>query len=275
MPEEKLISEVTRRYSTEWFLTPALVLETPAMRVITVPEKGAKIVSVFDRSTGHEWLLPPKNGHFPQPVYGAVFVEQDMSGWDEMFPTIDRCRYPLRGAYFDANLPDHGEVWALPWQVDESSRSAICLSVTGRTLPYILSRELRFSDERTLRLSYEVINAGSEPLSLLWAAHPQFAADEATRIMLPAEVTQSRQRAGDQRTPGRRAATRLDSGDDTRRSTAPTRPDPSSQRAGASQTLSAAGSTGCVGRFAARRGGRMAAALVGCQRDPLSGHLGR
>ena len=139
MPDENLVSTSLRRYSTEWFSMPALALETPALRVITVPEKGAKIVSIFDRSSGHEWLLPPKNGQFQPAVYGAVFVEQDMSGWDEMFPTIDRCAYPAAGAYFDADLPDHGEVWSQPWQVDESSRNAIDLSVEGHTLPYVLS----------------------------------------------------------------------------------------------------------------------------------------
>ncbi len=191
MRDEKLVSVSTRRYATEWFSMPALALETPALRVITVPAKGAKIVSIFDRISGREWLLPPKNGQFRPPVYGAPFIEQDMSGWDEMFPTIDRCVYPVAGAYFDADLPDHGEVWALAWQVDESrSTTTIHLSVWGHTLPYVLSRAIHFVDERTLRLSYEVVNAGSEPLSALWAAHPQFAADEATRIVLPAEVTQ-------------------------------------------------------------------------------------
>ena len=190
MGDEKLVSGATRRYSTAWFSMPALALETPALRVITVPAKGAKIVSIFDRLSEREWLLPPKAGQFQPVVYGAGFIEQDMSGWDEMFPTIDRCVYPAQGAYFDADLPDHGEVWSQAWQVDKNSPSTIRLSVVGRTLPYVLSRTLHFSDERTLRLSYEVINTGSEPLSALWAAHPQFAADEATRIVLPAEVRQ-------------------------------------------------------------------------------------
>ncbi|MFN8447666.1 MAG: hypothetical protein U0521_03485 [Anaerolineae bacterium] len=62
--------------------------------------------------------------------------------------------------------------------------------MSGRALPYTLSRTIHSVDERTLRLSYEVVNTGSEPLSVLWTAHPQFAADDATRIVLPAEVTQ-------------------------------------------------------------------------------------
>ncbi len=59
MSDEKIVSLSTRLYPTQWFAMPALALETPALRVITVPSVGAKIVSIFDRAAGREWLLPP------------------------------------------------------------------------------------------------------------------------------------------------------------------------------------------------------------------------
>lgn len=190
MRDEDVLSLSARIYPTQWFSMPALVLETSALQVITVPAVGAKIVSLFDRIAGREWLLPPNKGFFRPVAYGAPFVEQDMSGWDEMFPTIDRCDYPLEGAYLGAKLPDHGEVWSLAWAHDESTTDAIRLSVVGQALPYTLSRTIHVADERTVRLSYEVINTGTESFGALWAAHPQFAADETTRILLPASVTQ-------------------------------------------------------------------------------------
>lgn len=190
MHDDKLINLVTRIYPTQWFSRAALALETPSLRVITIPAMGAKIVSVFDRVTEREWLLPPKDRRLQPVAYGAAFVEQDMSGWDEMFPTIERCVYPLQGAYAGAQFPDHGEVWALVWKHDESATDAVRLSVQGRALPYTLLRTLRLVDERILRISYEVVNRGTEPLSALWAAHPQFAVDKSTRILLPASVTQ-------------------------------------------------------------------------------------
>lgn len=174
----------------EWFTMPALALETPALRVITVPAVGAKIVSIFDRIAGREWLLPPNKGLFRPVAYGASFLEQDMSGWDEMFPTIDRCIYPVEGAYLGVELPDHGEAWSQAWAHDENTADAICLSVAGRALPYTLSRTIRIIDWQTLRLSYAAVNTGTEPLGALWAAHPQFAADETTRILLPTSVKQ-------------------------------------------------------------------------------------
>lgn len=188
MPDQEAVSLLSRIYPTQWYSIPALALETPAMRVITVPAMGAKIVSVFDRAAEREWLLPPQDRHFQPVAYAAPFVEQDMSGWDEMFPTIERCAYPAEGAYFGVELPDHGEVWALAWKHDESIPNALCLRVSGRALPYTLSRTLRAVSERTLRLSYEVVNTGDEPLATLWAAHPQFIVDAMTRIMLPDSV---------------------------------------------------------------------------------------
>ncbi|MFN8561590.1 MAG: hypothetical protein U0703_08230 [Anaerolineae bacterium] len=62
MPDDDVVSVTTRIYPTRWFSMPALALETPALRAITVPALGAKIVSLFDRALGREWLLPPKDG---------------------------------------------------------------------------------------------------------------------------------------------------------------------------------------------------------------------
>lgn len=177
----------TEETSTTWLGQPALALETPAFRVVTVPGLGAKIVSLFDKTAGREWLLPPVERPFQPVAYAASFVDQDMSGWDEMFPTIDACAYPDDGPYRGAALPDHGEVWSLPWSI-EASDNAISLTAWGRALPYRLTRTARMPDDRTLRLTYQAVNTGPEPFDALWAAHPQFAVDNATRIVLPPSV---------------------------------------------------------------------------------------
>jgi galactose mutarotase-like enzyme len=176
--------------STQWYSMPALSLETPSLQVITVPGLGAKIVSLYDHVAEREWLLPPAKGYLRPVGYAAPFTEQDMSGWDEMFPTIDRCPYPAPGRYHNVPLPDHGEVWSLPWTHDEQVIDGIRLSVEGHALPYRLSRTLRIVDNHTVRLSYEAVNLGEEPLAALWAAHPQFAVDGSTRIVLPEDVSQ-------------------------------------------------------------------------------------
>ena len=88
-----------------------------SLRAVIVPELGAKIVSLFDRRRQHEWLVPPMRT-LKQTAYGDDFVSQDMSGWDEMMPTIVACDYQ------GARLPDHGEVWSIPWQVERLRQQA-------------------------------------------------------------------------------------------------------------------------------------------------------
>jgi galactose mutarotase-like enzyme len=176
-----------RTYETIWLGQSALALETASLRFVTVPGMGAKIVSLFDKRTSREWLLPPINRGFDPVAYGSSFVDQDMSGWDEMFPTINACLYPVDGSYKHSVLPDHGEVWAVGWQTDFVTSDTISLSTEGRALPYRLTRTSQVLGQR-VRLAFEVVNLGCEPLVAIWTAHPQFAVNEETRIKLPQAV---------------------------------------------------------------------------------------
>ena len=109
---------------TTWHDIAALVLENETIRTVVVPTMGAKIVSLLDKRTGTEWLAGPGERPFRPSAYGATFDQQDMSGWDEMFPTITACPYPAPGAYTGAPLPDHGEVWAVPWTTQRRTLAA-------------------------------------------------------------------------------------------------------------------------------------------------------
>lgn len=167
--------------NTTWHDFPALALEDERMRLVVVPHLGAKIVSLLDKKHSREWLAPPMRP-LKQTAYGADFVGQDMSGWDEMLPTIVACDWE------GAHLPDHGEVWSIPWQVDEA-RAALSLSVDGVAIPYHFTRSATLVALATLELRYTLANTGQAAFPYLWAAHPQFAADAHTRIVLPPEVT--------------------------------------------------------------------------------------
>jgi galactose mutarotase-like enzyme len=167
---------------TIWHNFAALTLESETIRVVIVPDLGAKIVSLYDKAHHREWLVPPIRP-VKQTVYGATFVDQDMSGWDEMLPTITICDWE------GAHLPDHGEVWSIPWKLENTDGAAV-LSVEGTALPYHFVRSASLSAPDTLQLRYSLTNTGRKVLPYLWAAHPQFAADPDTQIVFPPEVTQ-------------------------------------------------------------------------------------
>lgn len=159
----------------------SIVAENATLRTVVIPELGGKIVSLLYKPTGKEWMMGSGNRPLKQPVYGSTFTKWDMSGWDECFPTINPC---MTGEKGDIPLPDHGEIWALPWESLTTETKVIC-SVQGKRLAYRFSRELQLDGDKTVRLAYTVENTGDAPLPFLWTAHPQFKIDEPTDIVLP------------------------------------------------------------------------------------------
>jgi galactose mutarotase-like enzyme len=175
---------------TSWHGLEAWALENDTIRTVIVPDLGAKLVSLLDKRTQLEWLVGPDNRPFKKVPYGSTFIDQDMSGWDEMFPTIVACSYPAPGESFGTSLPDHGEVWSLSWVLESSPSGTLSLSVEGKALPYQLTRTLAYSDIATLQMHYELKNMGLERMPYMWAAHPQFECGEDAEILLPPQVTE-------------------------------------------------------------------------------------
>ena len=154
------------------------VIESGVLRVELVPELGGKLVSLRYKPTDKEWLLNAGSRTLRRPSYGSSFIEWDMSGWDECFPTIDACRYE------GEMLPDHGEVWSLPWSC-RLDIDAIACAVETKRQQLRLTRTLSMPAPDRLCFAYRADNLGDRQVSFLWAAHPQFAVDEPTRVLLP------------------------------------------------------------------------------------------
>jgi galactose mutarotase-like enzyme len=166
-----------------WHGFDAWQLENSAVRITIVPDLGAKIASLVDKRTGVDWLAAPS-----RPVrarnYGDRFTDHDLSGWDEMFPTIDACPAPDDSA---VTLPDHGEVWAFAWDIVAQGDDTLILRVNGHFRDYTLTRKATLIRDG-LRLEYALENHTEKPLAYLWAAHPLFNGAN-IQVLLPREVT--------------------------------------------------------------------------------------
>ncbi|MGG6309427.1 hypothetical protein [Paenibacillus macerans] len=170
--------------------------ETGLMSVSVIPELGSKMISLRNLATGREWLWrsgkPLGNGG-----YGSSFAAGDESGWDEMFPAINAGAYP-EGPWQGQPVPDHGEVWSMPWEHGVTDRALTC-RVEGQRFPYLLEKTYSFVTAGTLRIDYAVANRSEAPFSFLWAAHPLLRAREGMTLHVagdPAEIEVSYSEGG-------------------------------------------------------------------------------
>jgi galactose mutarotase-like enzyme len=161
-------------------------LASDAVQVTIDPVRGGKLLSLLDRRSGREWLVPPGDPEGGAAGYGASFVAADMCGWDEMVPTIVACELPTPSG--PISLPDHGEVWSVPWRVTRSDPQALTAAVEGTAIPYRFERTVRLLEPDVLRLSYHLETPSPVALPILWAAHPQLRWQPGCRVELPSGI---------------------------------------------------------------------------------------
>lgn len=178
----------TQTTNFEWNGHPAVQLENGLLRAVLLPEAGGKMVSLSRMDTGLEHLLPSQlpAGGYVQPSYGAPFEHDDTSGFDECFPTVAACDWTDRAWGTTTRLPDHGELWSVPWDC-HVDRGTLTLCAAGRAFPYTFRKRLSLVGNR-LRIDYELSNQGPAPIPYLWSAHPLLQVEEGDRLLLPSGV---------------------------------------------------------------------------------------
>jgi len=161
----------------------AVVIENDDLMVKILPQLGGKIYSLVNKRTGREWMDRPSGRVFRRPVPGTSWGDWDRCGWDELFPSIDACNFP--GPYLAGTaVPDHGEVWSLPWSFSQIGTDGIRLYVNGNIWPYRLEKTVCISDN-SVEFNYKLTNYSKEPLPYIWAPHPILAGSDSFEIKLP------------------------------------------------------------------------------------------
>ncbi len=160
----------------------AVILESEEARAVLLPQWGAKLASFVHKGLGLETLWQTEGAAYRRTQYGDSYGKGEISGFDEMFPTISRCLYeqpPLSGT----EAPDHGEVWTLPWE-HAISGDSVKMWVHGVRFPYRLEKETSM-EEACLVSRYRAVNLSGFPLDFIWAAHPLFNAAEGMEFRVP------------------------------------------------------------------------------------------
>jgi hypothetical protein len=155
------------------------------MSATVIPRLGAKIASIVWQD--EEVLFQNATTQLCAARYGASYAEFDASGFDECLPSIGPCAYPT-GPWSGIPVPDHGEVWSIPWSID-SDASTLNSSVKGIRFPYHFHRSIELLSEPGLRLKYRIENGSNTPFPFLWSAHPLLRIVPGMRVHLPDGVS--------------------------------------------------------------------------------------
>ncbi len=162
---------------------PAVAIENDLLRFVFLPETGASLASIVWKHGNRELLVQRPEPGYRRVPFGGSYVDAECSGMDDMFPTIDACHYE-RFPWEGVKLPDHGEIWNLPFHV-EFNPDVVELRTNGVRLPYTFMKRAEFSDVQTLRLSYHAENPTPFDLDFLWAAHFMLKAQPGVRLKVP------------------------------------------------------------------------------------------
>jgi len=160
------------------------VLANEKVELAVVPELGARIISLKNVCTQREWMWHPPGGlKLFRNGLGDDFANGPLAGMDECLPTIAPCFWRNRA------LPDHGEVWSVPWTVDESAWEGGVLktSVRLKISPLKFERTIELRDNE-VQLGYRLSNLGAQDEPFLWAMHPLLRLSEGDQLTLPAST---------------------------------------------------------------------------------------
>lgn len=164
-------SQTSPRISAEWSLAgqSAVVLENRWLRAVVLPALGGKIISLVDKVADVELLW--RNARVPvRPVpFGSGYDDVFLGGWDELFPNDEP--EVLAGEA----MPDHGELWTLPWRITDLTEAADEVGLELTVRPPIsatrVTKRLLLGDDAGLRTEYRITNEGRRELPFLWKSH--------------------------------------------------------------------------------------------------------
>jgi len=176
---------MTLSVNTDWSYRGlrTVVLENRLLRVVILPEAGAKIWQITYKPFDADLLWNnPRIAPARLPV-NSRYDDVWSGGWDELFPNDEVAL--IEGESY----PDHGELWTGEWQA-ESFSSVDEVGVRLRCVTPISSIEV----EKTIRLRrvpaclefrHRFTNRGRTAFPFLWKLHPAMAVSPQHRIDFP------------------------------------------------------------------------------------------
>ena len=163
-----------------------LVLENQKVRVVLMPEFGARILSIIYKPTETEFVWHNPKVPVMKPTYQPEF--EDMSGFFDCLPTCEPCTFK------GMKLPFYGEVASEPWRVLRKEKHGCSVAVKMQrkceVYPLMVQKSLSISkNEPIVTLDFKLTNLSSEVLEYHYSGHNTLRINPNYRIILPPEVT--------------------------------------------------------------------------------------
>jgi hypothetical protein len=161
----------------------AIVLENRHLRIVILPEAGARIWQITYKPLNVDLLwhnpeVPPTR----QPPH-ACYDDTWSGGWDDLFPNDEAAE--LHGMA----LPDHGELWTSQWQAtpfEEQGAAGVHLHTTTPISSFLAEKSLLLrADSAVIEVRYRLTNQGNQSIPFLFKLHPAFAVSSRHRIDFP------------------------------------------------------------------------------------------
>ena len=177
-----------RVYETLYKDLAAMTVESEALAAQFLPGSGGKLASLLYKPRGLELLVQRPGATYLRQPYDGDYLAGECSGCDDMFPTIDACfyqTYPWKGT----PIPDHGEVWSLPWDCRVDA-GRLHLVAHGVRFPYRLEKWAGTPEPATLQIDYRLTSLSDFDMDFMWAAHMMVNLEEGAELVLPPGVRQ-------------------------------------------------------------------------------------
>jgi hypothetical protein len=146
-----------------------VTIENDAIRMDVWPQIGGKVSSIVDKADQYELLFTYPAELPDSPHYDAPYADHWYSGWDECFPAVAPCTYPLH-PYAGIAVPDHGELWGIPTTTAVPTKDGITTVWHGLRFGYRLTRKL-YLEGSSIVAEYNLANLAPFEFQFVWALH--------------------------------------------------------------------------------------------------------
>lgn len=168
-----------KTYQTTFKNISGICVDTEKFQAIFLPEQGAKLVSLIDKSTGYEILAQDDNPMYLPQSETSNYTEQEVSAVDDLFPTIDPCR---TGYANNEEYPCHGETLRVKHEYSIEDDKLV-MSFDSQKFGYRFVKTVYSGTNGALTTAYEITNQTDMDFPCIFGLHCMLKAEEGGKVL--------------------------------------------------------------------------------------------